>query len=44
MALMYMNSSTFFGLTSPVLNFLNILSSRVLLSYKPLSYKEMYIW
>ena len=31
----------FLALRSPVLNFLNLLSSRVLLSYKPLSYKKI---
>ena len=36
--IMYMNLSTFLGLKNPILNFLNFLSSRVLLSYKPLSY------
>ena len=35
-----MNLLTFLDLKYPVLNFLNIFSSRVLLSYKPLSYKE----
>ena len=35
-----MNLSTFLGLNNPVLNFLNFLSSRVLLSNKLLSYKE----
>ena len=37
--LMYMNLSTFLGLKNPILNFLNFLGSRALLSYKPLSYK-----
>ena len=40
---MYMNLSTFLGLKNPVLNFLNYLSSRALLSYKQLSYKKMCI-
>ena len=35
-----MNLSTSLGLKNPVLNFLNVLSSRVLLSYNPLSYKK----
>ena len=35
-----MNLSTFLGLKNPVLNFLNFSSSRVLLSYKPFSYKN----
>ena len=37
---MYMNLSTFLALRNPVLNFRNILSSRALPSYKPLSYKK----
>ena len=32
--------ATFLALKNPVLNFLNFLSSGVLLSYKPLSYKK----
>ena len=32
--------STFLALKSPVLNFLNFLSSRALLSEEPLSYKK----
>ena len=36
---MYMNLSTFLGLKNPVLSFLNLLSSRELLCYKPLSSK-----
>ena len=35
-----MNISTFLGLKNQVLNFLNFSSSRVLLSYKPLSHKK----
>ena len=34
------NLSTFLTLKSPVLNFLNSLSSQALLSYKPPSYKK----
>ena len=37
---MYMNLSNFLGLKNPRLNFVNFLSSRVLLSYKPFSYKK----
>ena len=37
---MHKNLTTFLGLKYPVLNFLNFLSSRALLSYKPLSYKK----
>ena len=33
-----MSLSTFLAFRNPVLNFLNSLNSRVLLSYKPLSY------
>ena len=36
----YMSLSTFLAFRNPVLNFLNILNSRLLLSYKPLSYKK----
>ena len=35
-----MNLSTFLAFRNPVLNFLNFLSSRALLSYKPLSYRK----
>ena len=35
-----MNLSTFLGLKNPVFNFLNLMRSRVLLSYKPLSYRK----
>ena len=38
---MYMNVSTFLALKNPVLNFFDVLSSRSLLSYKPLSYTRM---
>ena len=37
---MYMSLPTFLAFRNPVLNFLNFLNSRVLLSYKPLSYKK----
>ena len=38
---MHMNLSTFLALRNPVLNFVNFLSSRALLSYKPISYKQV---
>ena len=37
-----MNLSTFFGIRNPVLNFPNISTNRVLISYKPLSYEKAY--
>ena len=37
---MYMTLTTFLGLKSLVLSFLNFLSSRALLSYKPISYDK----
>ena len=37
---MYMSFSTFLAFRNPVLSFLTFLNSRVLLSYKPLSYKK----
>ena len=42
--LMYMTLSTVLALRNPVLNFLNYLSSRALLSYKPLSFKKACIF
>ena len=42
---MYMNLTTVLALKNPVLNFLNFLSSRALLFYKPLSYwRKRVIW
>ena len=39
---MHMNLSNLLGLKDPALKYINFLSSRVQLSYKPISYKDVY--